>query len=235
LIYKNITTGGFIDRPNRFIAHVEIDGLTDTVHVKNTGRCKELLIPGAEVVLSKSDNPKRKTKYDLIAVYKEKLGLINIDSQAPNHVAQEWLEELPFDLVKPEYTYDKSRIDFYMEKGKRRFLLEVKGCTLERDGIGYFPDAPTERGVKHLHELKKAAEEGITAAVAFAIPMLGVRKVLPNDQTQPEFGAALREAEEAGVKVLYLPCIVKPDEVAVDRKKASYLNSGFLSKVISEK
>ena len=235
MIYKNITTGGFIDRPNRFIAHVEIDGLTDTVHVKNTGRCKELLIPGAEVVLSKSDNPKRKTKYDLIAVYKEKLGLVNIDSQAPNHVVQEWLEELPFELVKPEYTYDKSRIDFYMEKGKRRFLLEVKGCTLERDGIGYFPDAPTERGVKHLHELKKAAEEGITAAVAFAIPMLGVRKVLPNDQTQPEFGAALREAEEAGVKVLYLPCIVKPDEVAVDRKKASYLNSGFLSKVISEK
>lgn len=235
MIYKNITTGGFIDRPNRFIAHVEIDGLTDTVHVKNTGRCKELLIPGAEVVLSKSDNPKRKTKYDLIAVYKEKLGLVNIDSQAPNHVVQEWLEELPFDLVKPEYTYDKSRIDFYMEKGKRRFLLEVKGCTLEINGIGYFPDAPTERGVKHLHELKKAAEEGYVAAVAFAIPMSGVTKVLPNDQTQPEFGEALREAEEAGVKVLYLPCIVKPDEVAVDRKKASYLNNGFLSKVISEK
>lgn len=235
MIYKNITTGGFIDRPNRFIAHVEIDGLTDTVHVKNTGRCKELLIPGAEVVLSKSDNPKRKTKYDLIAVYKEKLGLVNIDSQAPNHVVQEWLEELPFDLVKPEYTYDKSRIDFYMEKGKRRFLLEVKGCTLEINGIGYFPDAPTERGVKHLHELKKAAEEGYVAAVAFAIPMSGVTKVLPNDQTQPEFGEALREAEEAGVKVLYLPCIVKPNEVVVDREKASYLNSGFLSKVISEK
>ena len=235
MIYRNINTGHFIDRPNRFIAHVEIDGLTDTVHVKNTGRCKELLIPGAEVVLSKSDNPKRKTKYDLIAVYKEKLGLVNIDSQAPNHVVQEWLEELPFDLVKPEYTYDKSRIDFYMEKGKRRFLLEVKGCTLEINGIGYFPDAPTERGVKHLHELKKAAEEGFTAAVAFAIPMPGVVKVLPNDQTQPEFGEALREAEEAGVKVLYLPCIVKMDEVAVDREKASYLNSGFLSKVISEK
>ena len=134
-----------------------------------------------------------------------------------------------------KYTYDKSRIDFYMEKGKRRSLLEVKGCTLEINGIGYFPDAPTERGVKHLHELKKAAEEGFTAAVAFAIPMPGVRKVLPNDQTQPEFGEALREAEEAGVKVLYLPCIVKMDEVAVDREKASYLNSGFLSKVISEK
>jgi len=140
LIYRNINTGHFIDRPNRFIAHVEIDGKTETVHVKNTGRCKELLIPGAEVVLSKLDNPKRKTKYDLIAVYKEKLGLVNIDSQAPNHVVQEWLEELSFDLVKPEYTYDKSRIDFYMEKGKRRFLLEVKGCTLEINGMWYiFP------------------------------------------------------------------------------------------------
>lgn len=218
MIYQNITTGHFIDRPNRFIAHVEIDRVLETVHVKNTGRCKELLIPGAEVILSKSDNPKRKTKYDLIAAYKESLGLVSIDSQAPNHVVQEWLEELTFDLVRPEYTYDKSRLDFYMEKGKERFLLEVKGCTLERGGIGYFPDAPTERGVKHLHELKKAVGEGFTAAVAFAIPMPGVRKVLPNDQTQPEFGAALREAEEAGVKVLYLPCIVKPDEVAVDLK-----------------
>ncbi len=234
MIYKNITTGRFIDRSNRFIAHVEIGSVTETVHVKNTGRCTELLIPGAEVVLSKSDNPKRKTKYDLIAVYKEKLGLINIDSQAPNHVVQEWLEELPFDLVKPEYTYDKSRIDFYMEKGNNRFLLEVKGCTLEINGIGYFPDAPTERGVKHLHELRKAVEEGYIAAVAFAIPMPKVVKALPNDQTQPEFGEALREAVETGVKVLYLPCIVKPDEVVVDREKASYLNSGFLSTVISE-
>lgn len=235
MIYKNIITGHFIDRPNRFIAHVEIDGKTETVHVKNTGRCTELLIPGAKVVFSKSDNPKRKTKYDLIAVYKEKLGLVNIDSQAPNYVVQEWLEELPFDLVKPEYSYDKSRIDFYMEKGEKRFLLEVKGCTLEVDGVGYFPDAPTERGMKHLHELRKAVEEGYIAAVAFAITMPGVRKVLPNDQTQPEFGEALREAEDAGVKVLYLPCIVKPDEVVVNREKASYLNSGFLSKVISEK
>lgn len=235
MIYKNITTGHFIDRPNRFIAHVEIGGVVETVHVKNTGRCKELLIPGAEVILSKSDNPKRKTKYDLIAVYKTTLGLVNIDSQAPNHVVQECLEELPFDLVKPEYTYDKSRIDFYMEKGEKHFLLEVKGCTLEINGIGYFPDAPTERGVKHLHELTKAVGEGYYAAVAFAIPMPKVVKVLPNDQTQPEFGEALREAEEAGVEVLYLPCIVKTDEVAVDREKASYLNNGFLSKVISEK
>lgn len=231
MIYKNITTGHFIDRPNRFIAHVEIDGKTETVHVKNTGRCKELLVPGADVILSKSDNAKRKTKYDLIAVYKPSLGLVNIDSQAPNHVVQEWLEELPFDLVKPEYTYDKSRIDFYMEKGEKCFLLEVKGCTLERDGIGYFPDAPTERGVKHLHELRKAAGEGYHAAVAFTIPMPGVVKVLPNDQTQPEFGEALREAEEAGVKVLYLPCVVEPDEVVVDWKKAEELNREFVAQL----
>lgn len=224
MIYKNITTGHFIDRPNRFIAHVKIDGKPETVHVKNTGRCGELLIPGAEVILSKSDNPKRKTAYDLIAVYKPSLGLVNIDSQAPNHVVQEWLEELSFDLVKPEYTYDKSRIDFYMEKDRERFLLEVKGCTLEINGIGYFPDAPTERGVKHLHELKKAAGEGYHAAVAFAIPMPGVTRVLPNDQTQPEFGEVLREAEDAGVQVFYLPCVVTPDEVTVDRKKAEELN-----------
>lgn len=231
MIYENITTGHFLDRPNRFIAHVEIEGRTETVHVKNTGRCKELLIPRAEVILSRSDNPKRKTKYDLIAVYKETLGLVNIDSQAPNHVVQEWLEELPFDLVKPEYTYDRSRIDFYMEKGEKRFLLEVKGCTLEINGIGYFPDAPTERGVKHLHELTKAAEEGYHAAVAFAIPMPGVTRVVPNDQTQPEFGEALKEAEEAGVKVLYLPCIVKTDELMVDRKKAEELNRKFVAQL----
>ncbi len=234
MIYKNIITGQFTDRPNRFIAHVEIGGKTEAVHVKNTGRCKELLLPGAKVILSKSDNPKRKTAYDLISVYKGASGLVNIDSQAPNHVVQEWLEELPFDLVKPEYTYDKSRIDFYMEKGKKRFLLEVKGCTLERNGIGYFPDAPTERGVKHLHELKKAVGEGYHTAVAFVIPMAGVTRVLPNDQTQPEFGKALREVEATGVKILYLPCIVKTDELTVDRKQASYLNSEFLSTVISE-
>ena len=231
MTYQNITTGHFLDRPNRFIAHAEIEGKTETVHVKNTGRCKELLIPGAEVILSKSYNPKRKTAYDLIAVYKEALGLVNIDSQAPNHVVQEWLEELPFGLVKPEYTYDKSRIDFYMEKGKKRFLLEVKGCTLERAGIGYFPDAPTERGVKHLHELTKAVDEGYYAAVAFAIPMPGVVKVLPNDQTQPGFGEALREAEDAGVRVLYLPCLVKTDAVCVDRKKAAELNCEFVAQL----
>ena len=167
--YEEISSAKFMDRPNRFIAHVELNGKTETVHVKNTGRCKELLLPGADVILSHSGNPSRKTDYDLIAVYKERLGLVNIDSQAPNQVVKEWLQGQDFTLVRPEYRYGESRIDFYMEKGDRRYLMEVKGCTLERGGIGYFPDAPTERGVKHLHELAKAAAEGYQAYLTFVI------------------------------------------------------------------
>ena len=148
--------GIFLDRPNRFIAHVDVNGTVETVHVKNTGRCRELLLPGAAVRLEVSDNPKRKTKYDLVAVRKQKLGWVNMDSQAPNKVVGEWLSKQEFDLVRPEFAYGKSRIDFYMEKGEQKYLLEVKGCTLEVGGIGYFPDAPTERGVKHLHELAQA-------------------------------------------------------------------------------
>ena len=148
--YQNIRRGVFLDRPNRFVAHVEIGGLRETVHVKNTGRCRELLIPGREVILSHSDSPSRKTAYDLIAVEKPGLGLVNIDSQAPNHVMKEWLFGLDYDLIKPEFSYGSSRIDFYMERRGRRYLTEVKGCTLEIGGIGYFPDAPTERGLKHL-------------------------------------------------------------------------------------
>lgn len=151
--YKKVVKGSFVDRPNRFIAHVKIDDEIQTVHVKNTGRCRELLLPDAEVYLEVADNPARKTAYDLIAVYKENFGLINIDSQAPNKVAKEWLETQNYDVVKPEYKYGNSRIDFYMKKGMQEYLMEVKGCTLERQGIGYFPDAPTERGVKHLREL----------------------------------------------------------------------------------
>lgn len=226
--YENIVKGRFIDRPNRFIAHVEIDGKTETVHVKNTGRCRELLVAGADVILSGSDNPKRKTAYDIIAVYKPSLGLVNIDSQAPNHVVNEWLETMGFDLVKPEYTYGGSRIDFYMEKGKKRFLLEVKGCTLEINGTGYFPDAPTERGLKHLHELTRSAKEGYTAAIGFVIPMPGVDMVLPNVRTQPEFGTALQEAADAGVQILCLPCDVSPAELVINRRKAADLNAGFL-------
>lgn len=226
--YQNIRRGVFLDRPNRFVAHVEIGGLRETVHVKNTGRCRELLIPGREVILSHSDSPSRKTAYDLIAVEKPGLGLVNIDSQAPNHVMKEWLLGLDFDLIKPEFSYGSSRIDFYMERRGRRYLAEVKGCTLEIGGIGYFPDAPTERGLKHLHELARARQEGFLASVAFVIPMGGVTKVLPNMETHPAFGIALSEAEAAGVQVLYLPCRVEEDRLEIDGAMAEQLNPGFL-------
>ena len=226
--YQNIRRGVFLDRPNRFVAHVEIGGLRETVHVKNTGRCRELLVPGREVILSHSDSPSRKTAYDLIAVEKPGLGLVNIDSQAPNHVMKEWLLGLDFDLVRPEFSYGSSRIDFYMERRGRRYLTEVKGCTLEIGGIGYFPDAPTERGLRHLHELARARQEGFLASVAFVIPMGGVTKVLPNMETHPAFGIALSEAEAAGVQVLYLPCRVEEDRLEIDGPMAEQLNPGFL-------
>lgn len=219
--YPDITEGKFIDRPNRFVAHVEINGHPETVHVKNTGRCRELLLPGSRVILNHSDNPNRKTAYDLVAVYKESLGLVNIDSQAPNQVMKEWLSSQGFDVIHPEYTYGNSRMDFYMERRKAaqnasdRYLLEVKGCTLEKEGIGYFPDAPTLRGVKHLHELMKAAGEGYRAMLAFVISMPKVTKVLPNVETHPEFGEALEEAKAAGVQILELPCKVTEDGLEI--------------------
>ena len=211
--YENIIHGEFVSRPNRFIAKVIVEGKEETVHVKNTGRCKELLLPGADVILEIPDNPNRKTKYDLISVYKEGLGLVNIDSQAPNKVVKEWLERQGYDIIKPEYTYGNSRLDFYMEKAGEKYLLEVKGCTLEIDGVGYFPDAPTERGVKHLRELAKAAGEGYHAMAAFVIQMEGVQEVRPNVATHEEFGVALKEAQEAGVEVLPLCCKVTEDEL----------------------
>lgn len=218
--YKNTTHAIFIDRPNRFVANVKIDGKTETVHVKNTGRCKELLLSGSDVILTKTDDPARKTQYDLIAVYKAGLGWVNIDSQAPNRVVKEWLNTSPalfnnITLFKPEYTYGKSRVDFYMECDDRDIFIEVKGCTLEIDGIGYFPDAPTKRGVKHLNELAEAAGEGYECYIAFVIAMPDVRKVMPNVKTHPEFGTALAAAMEAGVKVLYFPCNVLPDELSI--------------------
>lgn len=217
--YSKVKEGTFLRRPNRFIAQVEIGGREETVHVKNTGRCKELLIPGAKVILQPSDNPARKTAYDLVAVWKKNLGVVNIDGQAPNRVMLEWLNKKNFDYIKPEYTYGKSRVDFYMERrketGTERYLLEVKGCTLEREGIGYFPDAPTERGVKHLRELMKAAEEGYHTMLAFVIAMPKVSKVLPNMETHPEFGRVLEEAQVAGVKVLDLPCQVREDGLEI--------------------
>jgi sugar fermentation stimulation protein A len=215
MIYADTAEARFIDRPNRFIAHVELDGRTETVHVKNTGRCRELLLPNIPVVLEKSDNPNRKTKYDLIAVRKKKLGWINIDSQAPNKVVKEWLTKQDFDVVIPEYSYGDSRIDFYMEKGNRKYLLEVKGCTLEIDGTGYFPDAPTVRGVKHIRELMKAQKQGFWCGIAFVIQMNGIEEVLPNKETHPEFGEALSEAKQAGVHVLNLTCSVDKNSLEI--------------------
>ena len=218
--YPNITPGVFIDRPNRFIAHVEVNGNVETVHVKNTGRGTGVLIPGAEVYLTEPGTPGRKTRYDLVAARKANGMLINIDSQAPNKAAAEWLKMQNFDKIIPEYTYGNSRIDFYMERGSDRFLLEVKGCTLELSGIGYFPDAPTDRGVKHLHELAEAAQAGYHAALAFVIQMDGITEVRPNIAIQPKFGEAMESAKAAGVQILMLPCHVEPDslEIRSDQK-----------------
>lgn len=213
--YDNIRKAVFRRRPNRFIAEVEIDGQLTTVHVKNTGRCRELLIPGCEVWLTAPGTPGRKTKYDLVAVRKDNGILFNIDSQAPNKVVKEWLEKQDYDRILPEYTYGDSRIDFYMERGSEKFLLEVKGCTLEIGGIGFFPDAPTQRGVKHLRELTAAVTKGYKAMLAFVIQMDGVSEVRPNVDTHPEFGVALNEAMAAGVEVLFLQCHVEPDSLEI--------------------
>lgn len=213
--YGNITPAVFMDRANRFAAHVSVNGATETVHVKNTGRCRELLLPEAEIWLTAPGTPGRKTKYDLVAVRKGNGLLINVDSQAPNAAALEWLKTQGYDRVVPEYRYGGSRIDFYMERGNDRFLMEVKGCTLEENGVGYFPDAPTERGVRHLKELAKAAGDGWHAVLAFVIQMDGITEVRPNVQMHPEFGAAWEEAKLAGVEILFLVCHVEPDALTV--------------------
>ncbi len=206
--YSEVCEAKFIERPNRFIARVLLEGKELTVHVKNTGRCRELLLPGTRVFLEKSDNPERKTLYDLVAV--EKAGrIINIDSQAPEIVVGEWLSKFgKFDVIKPQYKYGNSRIDYYMIKDGREYLLEVKGCTLFRDGVGYFPDAPTERGAKHLGELTKALKEGYKSCIAFVIQGESIEEVRPNAETDPAFTAAYLKALKAGVKVLFLRCKV---------------------------
>ena len=220
--YENVTPAIFIDRPNRFIATVSVNGIAETVHVKNTGRCKELLLPGAEVYLTEPDSKGRKTRYDLIAVRKDNGLLINIDSQAPNKVVSEWLNTQGFTKVIPEYTYGNSRIDFCMERSfgitTEKYLMEVKGCTLERDGIGYFPDAPTQRGTKHLRELIKAVHEGYHAYCAFVIQMDSITEVRPNTDTDPDFAAAFEEAKRSGVHILFLPCHVEPDSLTIISK-----------------
>ena len=200
---------------------MEIDGKAETVHVKNTGRCKELLTDNATVYLSVSDNPQRKTKYDLIAVKKGEL-LINMDSQIPNDVCEKWLKKgFLFSenvIIKREYTYKKSRFDFYIEDGERKIFLEVKGCTLENNGIASFPDAPTERGVKHIKELISALDDGYEAYIFFVIQMKGVTEFRPNDINHKAFGVALREAKSKGVKILAYDSVVTPDSIEIDRE-----------------
>lgn len=216
--YANIRSARFLSRPNRFIAKVDIDGQEETVHVKNTGRCRELLVPGRTVWLEEGANPARKTKYDLIAVDKDGL-LVNMDAQAPNRVFAGWAKAGNFvpalTLLRPETVWGKSRFDFYWEAGDRRGFVEVKGCTLEEDGFCRFPDAPTERGVKHLNELTACMADGYEAAICFVIQMEGMKRFSPNDDTHPAFGDALRAAHAAGVRVLALGCHVEPDRLEI--------------------
>lgn len=218
MTYDNILSAKFISRPNRFIAEVELGGKTEIAHVKNTGRCKELLMPGAKVILQQVDNPKRTTKYDLISVYKGDR-LINIDSQAPNRVFYDHLKSGNYmdgiTLIKPEVKYGSSRFDFHVEAGKRKIFIEVKGVTLEENGTVLFPDAPTLRGVKHLNELAQCVQAGYEAQVVFIIQMKDVRYFTPNNQTHPGFGAALSAAHHAGVKVVALDCIVTENSMSV--------------------
>lgn len=215
--YGKMVPGRFLARPNRFIAHVEIDGKTEICHVKNTGRCRELLPVGAEVWCQVADDPKRKTKFDLITVRKGDR-LINMDSQAPNAAAKEWLLSGglgEIENLKAETVHGDSRFDFSFVKDGKLCFLEVKGVTLEDDGVCAFPDAPTERGVKHLKGLTKAAQEGCGAFVLFVIQMPDVKYLHPNDKTDPAFGAALREAAENGVCVLAMDCAVTEDEMHI--------------------
>lgn len=217
MVYPNTTAGTFLSRPNRFIARVRLpDGEEKTVHVKNTGRCRELLLPGAAVILVRGDAPGRKTEYDLVAVYKGDT-LINMDSQAPNAAAKELLPRLfPGALLRPETVWGASRFDFYLEQDSRRIFVEVKGVTLEENGRALFPDAPTERGVKHLRELIRARAEGFETYVLFLIQMKGCHAFSPNEATHPAFAEALREAKAAGVGILCYDCRVSEDSMTAD-------------------
>lgn len=216
--YENIIQGSFIERPNRFIAHVKINGKTEICHVKNTGRCKELLIPGVTVFLQENDNPKRKTKFSLIGVIKGDR-IINIDSQIPNKAVHEWILKgnlfKEVTLIKPEKTYNKSRFDFYVETKEKRIFIEVKGVTLEDNNVVRFPDAPTERGVKHINELCDCIKEGYEAYIIFVIQMKGASYFEPNDETHKEFGDALRRAKKLGVNIIAVDCEVKEDSIEI--------------------
>ena len=219
--YSNIKKGIFLARPNRFIAHILVDGREEVCHVKNTGRCAELLIKGVAVFVEEINSPTRKTKFDLISVYKGET-LINIDSQAPNKIFGEWLRKSPdfadITFIKPEYTLNQSRLDFYLESDKRKVLVEVKGATLEMDGVVKFPDAPTLRGVKHIQHLTQCVQEGYECYIVFIIQMKGVQYLIPNNQTHPEFGRCLGEAVAQGVTALALDCIVGEDFIVADKE-----------------
>lgn len=224
--YENVVQGRFVSRLNRFVAHVEINGQEEVCHVKNTGRCRELLIPGASVFLQKSDNPNRRTAYDLIAVQRGER-LINMDSQIPNKVVEEWLRAGNLvgegAYIKPEMKYGNSRFDLYIEQGERRIFMEVKGVTLEEDGVVRFPDAPTKRGVKHVRELCQCIKEGYEAYIIFVIQMEDVEHFEPNHRTHEEFARALLEAEKAGVKILAYDCQVRKDLINLRKPVTVYL------------
>ena len=216
--YSNIRKGIFCNRPNRFVAEILLDGQIVLCHVKNTGRCRELLVPGATVYLNEVPSATRKTKYDLVAVEKQGI-LINMDSQAPNQVFREFVDRGAFlpdiSLIRPEYTFANGRFDFYLEQGDRKHLVEVKGVTLEESGVVRFPDAPTQRGVKHINGLVEALAQGFTAWLCFVVQMSGASYLEPNDRTHPAFGEALRRAEKAGVHIMALECAVTPDSLAI--------------------
>ena len=215
--YDKMISGIFLARPNRFVAHVQIDGQVEICHVKNTGRCRELLVPGCTVYCQRSGNPNRKTKFDLIAVRKGER-LINMDSQAPNAAAGEWLAAGGLGEIsglRAEVKQGDSRFDFAFRKDGRQCFLEVKGCTLENDGVCAFPDAPTERGAKHIRGLTRLVQEGYGAYILFVIQMADVKYIRPHDETDPEFGRALREAAKNGVTVLAMDCAVDVDRMEV--------------------
>lgn len=224
--YNNITEGCFLDRPNRFIAHVRIQDQVETVHVKNTGRCKELLVPGAQVFLEKSSNPARKTAYDLVCVNKNGR-LINMDSQSPNKAAFEWVKGgglFPEEVqVTPEKTYGNSRFDLFVHSDRRKAFIEVKGVTLESENIARFPDAPTLRGVKHLEELIRCQQDGYEAYLLLVIQMKGIRYFEPNWDTHWEFGETLLKAKLAGVHILAYDCLVQPDSMKIQDPVPVYL------------
>lgn len=216
--YENTKRAVFLDRPNRFIAHVDLNGQTETVHVKNTGRCRELLIPGTEVILEESVNPARKTKYDLICVNKSGRW-INMDSQVPNKAAAEWIRAgrlFPEEVtLKTEKVYGNSRFDIYVESPCRKAFIEVKGVTLEENDIARFPDAPTQRGVKHVEELIRCQEDGYEAYLLFVIQMKGIREFEPNWSTHPQFGEVLQKAQNAGVHLLAYDCLIREDYIEI--------------------